>query len=296
MKLNELPPEIINYISQFLTEEQDWSALSKVCKRCREATVIDTYKRQHNRQFYVGKKFKFDWERYNKLMIYNIEIKGNIIEFPSLINGCMFMSGEFMIPNKNGWRKYCFFKNKNDALHFPLIQYHPIKLKTQTASVVRFECDVSDKILDARHDIYYGADAQLLEYKFNDDERCEHIRFQGGMMAVGLFSKSQDCYFVLRHFFEMNFIPPVFLNPFISNIDKFIDDFWAPGYTHNLVVHKFIIPSDYRWGKTPYPNTYLNSLSILRKNIKEGKVPEDVVEWIENKSGWFGIEKLVGDL
>ncbi len=289
MKLNELPLEIVNYISQFLAEEQDWRVFYETCRWCREACLMDVKKRKHHRRFYIGKKFKFDYDKYKDLMIYNIEIKGGMGVFPKILYNYMYMSGEFMLPKGgSGWRKYCYFQNKDEALPFNLLLQR-IRLTTPTPTILRFECEKSNIDENKYYDIIYTSSIGKDAGKVNDNERYQHIQIGYGCMKFGFTPTQTNLMFIINHYDEMEFIYPTFLCYLISHLDEFMTVFWGDIF----IVEKLVIPETYDWAEMPYPNTYLKNLEFLKKDIQEEKVSHHIKQWIENESGWFGIEKFV---
>ncbi len=287
MTLNELSLEELNYISQFLTEEQDWKVFYETCKWCREACLMDTKKRKQHRQFAVGKKFEFSQDKYANQMIWNLEVwcennnyrKYEETTFATFSN---YMAGDFMLSPTGtvGWRKYCFFQNKQEALPFNWILNSGFKIYFEKPTVIRFDSSISTrKIVDT---------FSYIDMTDLSDERQQKLIFGDGMICLGYAGNH-----FIRLFRDRVKNGPRKMSP-VGICDEFGRDHFRILENHlgSSFLDSCIVPESYDWLKMPYPTRYQMFIDNL-KSKHQDEMSEELWEWIENESGWFDIEKFV---
>ncbi len=294
--LNLLPLEIVNYISQFLTEEQDWKALGEVNGWCNSACRMDRNRRKRYRRFYVGTKYTFnDKNKHIDQMIWNIEVKcdNNII----IPNDASFMEikpqvcigyitlVDFMLSSTSvgGWRKWCFFQTKDTSLPLDITRCYPIYLLVNEPTIVRFDCDVS-KYKNSPPDYPIVMDMMNV-----DDERQQVLTINSrGELVSGYLNRSQWKLFNQRAGLGPRKMVPVAIMDVM--VKSWMREIKGLVEIKSNSLEYYVIPETYDWLKMPYPIEYRLFINSLKGKYQD-VMSEELWEWIENESGWLGIKK-----
>ena len=282
MKLDELPLEELNYISRFLTEEQDWKALGETCKWCREACLMDTKKRKHQRQFYIGKEFfSFRGWSMRQCEVWDLEVLCSNNQTPPCLRFNDLSIGDFMFSPPGGrWRKFCYFQNTKEVLPMNLLAVTQIEIESEVPTIIRFKSVISTKL----GEIY------VLDMTDLNDERQQIIRLFHGHLAIDYLPyRSENLFFgcVKR---GPNQMSPVAVNMIFQGAILTLL-YEQAKHTPSLLC-SYVISKNYDWTKMPYPTEYQRFIKTLKGDYKN-VTNDELWKWIKNESRWFGIEKLI---